>query len=106
MSYQVVVPLVLAQTQDGQTHHVYQGGVIQWLSDEQAEHFLAEGLVVKVDDAPADDDDGRPAKSAKNADLVEWLVANVSKDDGSDYTAEELGTLTKAELWAIIDSVE
>ena len=109
--YQVVAPLVIAKDQEGRPYHVYAGGVIQWLSDEQAAHLLGTGLVVEFggDETPADSDDGglkKPAANTKKDDLVEWIVANVSKDDGSDYTTVELNGLTKDHLWAIIDSVE
>lgn len=109
MSYQVVAPLVLARDKEGKTHHVYQGGVIDWLSDDQAEHFIGTGLVVELDAPDAvdeDEGDGKPPANATNADLVEWIVANVVKDDGSDYTAEELQGVKKADLRAIVDSVE
>lgn len=115
MSYQVVAPLVIAKDRDGRPHHVYEGGVIQWLSDEQAKHFLGTGLVVKFgDSAPAQDepaDDGdtsadKPPSTAKKEVLVAWLVENAAKEDGSDYTADELYELTKAQLSELIDSVE
>lgn len=109
-SYKVVAPLVLARDKEDRTHHVYEGGVIDWLSDEQRDHFLDSGLVVEVNADPDDEDeDGgveKPNRQANKADLVAWLVANVSKDDGSDYTTEELDALTKDQLWALIDSVE
>lgn len=117
MTYRVTAPLVLAVDEGGHTHHVYEGGVIEWLSDEQAEHFLSEGLAVKLGDAapvelvdPDTVDSGdpgdKPAANAKKAELVEWLVDNALKEDGSDYTADELGSLKVAELRALVDSVE
>ncbi|MGB3484017.1 MAG: hypothetical protein WBB07_17600 [Mycobacterium sp.] len=113
MSYQVVAPLVIAKDQGGRPHHVYEGGVVQWLSDEQASHFLNTGLVVKFGADAADVDDeaaaagGKPAEDATNKELIAWIVANVEKEDGSDYTADELGPpLKKADLRAIVDSVE
>lgn len=106
MSYQVVAPLVLAQDQSGATHHVYQGGIIQWLSDEQAEHFLAEELVVEIgDEDPVTKDGAKPPKNAGKPVLVDWVVANVVKDDGAEYTEAEAGDLTKPQLWAIVDSI-
>jgi hypothetical protein len=48
MSYLVTAPLVIAKDQAGKLHHVYEGGVIPWLSDDQAEHFVSTGLVKKV----------------------------------------------------------
>lgn len=108
MSYRVTAPLVIAKDQDGRPYHVYEGGIIQWLSDEQAEHLLGTGLVVEVGASESDsDDDGKPAADATNKELIAWLVANALKPDGSDYTAEELGPpLKKADLRALVDSVE
>lgn len=112
MTYRVVAPLVLAQDQEGHTHHFYAGEVIPWLSDGQAAHFLESGLVVDVA-SPADTadplqepGDGKPAANATKPLLVAWLVSNAVKDDGSDYTDGELGTLNKAALWELINAVE
>jgi hypothetical protein len=108
MAFTVTAPLVLAKDQGGQTHHVYQGGVIHYLSDEQREHFLAEHLVEETDeadDAP-DDGDDKPSKAAKKDELVAWVAERVAKDDGSDYTVEELEAMKVPELRAIVDSVE
>ena len=111
MTYRVTAPLVLAVDEGGHTHHVYEGGVIEWLSEAQAEHFLAEGLAVKVGDTtpvvddPGEDGDGPPA-NAKKSELVAWLVDNAIKEDGSDYTADELSVLKVAELRDLVDSVE
>ncbi len=111
MTYRVTAPLVLAVDEGGHTHHVYEGGVIEWLSEAQAEHFLAEGLAVKVGDTtpvvddPGEGGDGPPA-NAKKAELVAWLVDNAIKEDGSDYTADELSVLKVAELRDLVDSVE
>lgn len=114
MSYQVVAPLVIAKDQAGKLQYVYEGGVIPWLSDEQAEHFLSSGLVVETDrgvggsdpaEAAGDDEGGRPASNANKATLIAWLVANAVKEDGSEYTADELDDLTKADLWDLINAV-
>ena len=43
--YRVTAPLVLAVTQDGRFQHVYAGGVVDWLSEEQAAYFTVEHLV-------------------------------------------------------------
>lgn len=96
MSYQVVAPLVIAKDQDGRPHHVYQNGVIQWLSDEQAEHFLSTGLVVEFGSAEVDADaeDDRPAKSAAKAEWVEFAVAK-------GYNRDEVEALSKAEIQAL-----
>lgn len=101
MSYTVTAPLVLAVDEGGQTHHVYKGGVIEWLSDEQAQHFLAEGLVADGKHGSDDsDDDGKPAKVATKAVLVDWLMAH------GDYDRAELEDQTKDELWALIEATD
>ena len=95
MGYTVTAPLVLAIDQDGHTHHVYQGGFIEWLSDEQAAHFLREGLVKEGDD-DGGSDDGPPAKTAPKADWVAFAVA-------SGYDEAEADSMTKADLQALFD---
>lgn len=124
MGYVVTAPLVLAVDEDGRTHHVYEGGIIEWLSDEQAEHFLREGLVVEsgqlqADPVPAEEPgeavgdpgpdgdasqpasgDVRPAQVATKDVLVEWLMAH------GDYDRAELEAQTKDELWALIDATD
>lgn len=105
---------VVAKDRDGRNHHHYEGDVITWLSEEQAEHFLASDLVEETDaGVGGSDPDGEPVEGAKppadatNKELIDWIVANVAKEDGSDYTADELGPpLKKADLRAIVDSVE
>lgn len=95
MSYQVVAPLVIAKDQEGRLHHVYEGGIISWLSDEQAEHFVDSGLVVEVGSS-GEAEDGPPAKSASKAEWVEYAVA-----DG--YDRAEVEEMTKAEIQALFD---
>lgn len=101
----MIAPCVIAKDQEGKNHHRYEGDVIAWLSDEQAEHFIVSELVTEI--GTAADDAGKPDANATNAELIAWIVDNVAKEDGSDYTAEELGSpLKKADLRAIVDSVE
>lgn len=97
MSYKVVAPLVLAKDEEGHVHHVYEGGVISWLSDEQAEHFLEAGLVEETSSGSVDsNDDGPPAKSAPKDEWVDYAVA-----DG--YDRDEVEAMTKAEIQALFD---
>lgn len=124
MTYEVVAPLVIAKDRDGRNHHVYEGGRIAWLSDEQAEHLLGTGLVVElgprhavpeVDEEPGDaagdpgpDDAGgapapgdeRPATVATKDVLVDWLLNH------GTYDRAELEAQTKDELWALIDATD
>ena len=48
----------------------------------------------------------KPVLTAKKEVLVAWVAENVAKEDGSDYTVDELNELTKPQLQEIIDSVE
>jgi len=113
VTYKVVAPLVLAVDQGGQTHHVYAGGVIDWLSESQRERFVGEGLVVPTS-APvpppppvgAGEDGIKPHSAATKAELIAWLVENADKPDGSSYTAGALQPQNKDELWQLIDAVE
>lgn len=88
MSYRVTGACVLAKDREGQTHHVYENGLISWLSDEQAKHLLDQKLVEEVDGAA---DDSPPAKTAPKADWVAFAVAK-----GADEAEAE--GLTKQEL--------
>jgi len=111
MSYQVTTPLVLARDKEGKVHERYQGAVIDWLDDDQKRHFLESGLVEEVGNTPADDDEPpaggeKPAAAATNKVLIAWLVENVAKEDGTDYTEAELKPLNKAQLRELVDSVE
>lgn len=114
MSYRVTAPLVLARDKEGKVHERYQDAVIDWLDDDQKRHFLETNLVEEIgapapvevaDDEPVADGEKPPA-DATNKVLIAWLVANVAKEDGSDYTESELKPLNKAALQELIDSVE
>lgn len=96
MAFTVTAPLVLAKDENGQTHHVYQGGVIHYLSDEQRAHFLAEKLVEEVDGDGDSEDDGRPKKTAPKADWVEYAVVK-------DYDRDDIEAMNKADIQALFD---
>lgn len=94
MAYKVTAPLVLAVDAQGHTHHVYQGGLIEWLSDEQREHFLSEGLVEELGDAEFAD---VPDESWTRAAIDDWAA-----EHGIDTTHAG----NKAEALALIDEKE
>ena len=48
MSYRVTAACVIAKDQGGHSHHFYEGSVVPWLSDGQAQHLLDENMVVEV----------------------------------------------------------
>lgn len=109
MSYQVTCPLVLAKDREGKVHERYEGAVIEWLSPEQAEHFVSSGLVKELDGGQAADDDsdgGKLAEDATKAELIAWLVENAVDEDGGDYTESKLQPHNKAQLWDLINAVE
>lgn len=103
MSFKVIAPLVLAKDHEGKTHHVYAGGVIEWLSPEQAAHFLDSELVVKVGGAqpaadPGDDPEpvDKPKQAAPKASWVEYAVNGAPEDER--ISEDEAEAMTKAEL--------
>ncbi|MDN4521360.1 hypothetical protein QYF68_26580 [Mycolicibacterium austroafricanum] len=114
MTFVVDAPLVLARDQAGRVHHCYAGAVIPWLSDEQRKHFLDLNLVHEVGEVQADEErtvalesgGSKPDSEATKPDLIAWVLANVVKDDESEYSEAELKRLTKDDLWALIDGVE
>lgn len=103
MSYKVIAPLVLAKDPEGKTHHRYEGEVIQWLSPEQAQHFLGLGLVIRLGGQPAPEpsDDGqdvldKPKQAAPKASWVEYAVNGAPVDER--ISEDEAEAMTKAEL--------
>jgi hypothetical protein len=113
VSFLVTAPCVIAKDQEGKNHHRYEGDVIAWLSDEQAEHFVSSGLVERTDkgvggsdSVEAEANGDKPPANAKKADLVAWLTANAVKEDGSDYTEAELDAMKVPELRELVDSIE
>lgn len=104
MSYRVTAPLVLAKDREGKTHHVYENGLIEWLSPEQASHLLSMGMVEKVGGAPApvdpdddlDDEPDKPKQAAPKAAWEEYAVERAP--EGQRISQEEAESLTKKEL--------
>jgi hypothetical protein len=46
--WRAVAPLVMAKGLDGRLRQLYRGDVCDWLSDEQARHFLRLGLIERI----------------------------------------------------------
>lgn len=103
MSYRVTAPLVLAKDQSGLIHHVYQGAVIPWLSDEQEKHFLDSGLVEKVGakegpvlaelvtDEPVAEDGDKPLRTASKAAWVDYAVTKgVDREEAEAASKQDL----------------
>jgi hypothetical protein len=88
MSYVVTAPLVLARTPQGKVEHKYQGAVIDWLSDEQRGHFLAENLVEESEGT----EDAVPARTANKGQWVDYAVAahGADRDEAEALTKHEL----------------
>jgi hypothetical protein len=110
MSYLAVVPCVLVKNQGGGVdyHYASVNPFISWLSDEQAERFLAEGFVVKAGDpgsAAVVDGAGdpgapskAPAKPAKTASDEKWVEYGVALGHDRD----ELLALSKPDLLVVL----
>jgi hypothetical protein len=47
--WRVTAACVVAKGQDGRNQHCYGGDTLDWLSDEQAAHFLRCNLVERID---------------------------------------------------------
>lgn len=103
MAYRLTpqTPLVPAKDQQGHIRYHYQHNpIIPWLGDEQREHFLRNGLVEEIVDAPAAPrsdagEDAKPgAKPNKTAPQDKWVDYGVTQ--GHDRA--ELEALSKPEL--------
>lgn len=99
MSYLVISPCVIAKDQEGKVHHRYEGDVISWLSDDQAQHFISSGLVEKTDKGvgggevvdESADDAGKPKHVAPKAEWVDYAVTQgADRDEAEDMTKAEL----------------
>ena len=75
MAYRVTAALVVAKDQMGKNHHVYAGGVVPWLNDQQRDHFLRMNLVEEISDKQAKDEGlpSAPKKPAKTAPQEAWI---------------------------------
>jgi hypothetical protein len=91
-------------------HERYEGAVIDWLNDEQKQHFLEAELVEKIGSAATEpepaDDGGKPGEDAHKPELVEWLVRQRRRRGRQrlheDGAREEQGSAAGS----IIDAVE
>ena len=90
MSYRVTAACVIAKDQGGHSHHFYEGAVVPWLSDAQAQHLLDENMVVEVSGG-AEAAGGPPAKTALKEEWVAWAVSK-----GADEA--EANALNKPDL--------
>lgn len=101
MAYLTIAPLVLVRVPVGGEYRVdyhYQDSVIPKLTDEQAEHFLAQGLVEQIDDVVVDD--GKPKHTAPKAEWVDYVVLSTANSD-APVSREEAEATSKADLVAL-----
>lgn len=98
MSYKVIAPLVLAKDPEGKTHHRYEGEVIQWLSPEQAQHFLGLDLVVEVGKAPAAVAEPAPAGGGDAPEKPKRTAPKAAWAEFAGLSEEETEAMTKAEI--------
>lgn len=95
MTWQAVAPLVLVKNQSGHIDYHYQGSIIPWLSEEQEERFLDEGMVVEVDDADDDAADaagapgGRPRKTASQEAWAAYAVTQGADPDEAKASSRQ-----------------
>lgn len=106
MSYTVTAPLVVAADPEGALKYHYEGALVEYLSAEDAERFLADGMVVDLGDTPTVDDvefegegEGapstvgvRPPKTASKDAWVEYAIAK------HGFTREDAEAASKADL--------
>jgi hypothetical protein len=97
MPYLVTAPLVLVRVPDqiGDGYRVdyhYAGSVVPWLSEEQAEHFEAEGLVAKLAASDVAPELRKPAKTATHEKWVDYVhnVHGVDHGEASKLDKSEL----------------
>jgi hypothetical protein len=89
------VPLVVAKDQQGKNHHHYQGGFgansgpyIEWLNDEQRQHFLRHKLVIEIDGPEASVEVPRPELRADNGAVPELIDECIRKLDEADVPSD------------------
>ncbi len=114
--YVLLAEVFYLRQEDGSRKRYRTGDVVEVLNDEQVERLLRAKAIGSADDLPepepVDDEgegeagDDKPTEDAKKPELVEWVFANVSKADGSDYSKSELNRMNKDELVEIIESVD
>ncbi|AMS02408.1 head-tail connector protein [Gordonia phage Bjanes7] len=110
MSYTVTAALVVAADTEGKLNYHYEGAHIAYLSDEDAERFLADGMVVETADLAdeafiplADDpvdggdpqapagDGARPPKTASKDAWVDFAEAKgMSRAEAEDMSKADL----------------
>ncbi|MGB0971358.1 MAG: hypothetical protein ACPGVG_10395 [Mycobacterium sp.] len=108
--YVLLASALYLRQEDGSRKRYRSGDVVSGLSDEQASRLLtAKAIAVPGREQPAADDDpdagDKPEPDANKPALVAWLLANVVKDDGSEYSEAALNRLSKPKLWELINSV-
>ncbi|QDF17957.1 hypothetical protein SEA_CLARK_8 [Gordonia phage Clark] len=104
MSYEVIAPLVVAGDPEGKLKYHYQGAIVEYLSDEDAERFLEGGMVVDLGDEPVAtaveaDSAGEPAqlgaRPPKTASKEVWVEYAIAKHG---FTREDAEAASKADL--------
>ncbi|WP_431840650.1 hypothetical protein [Gordonia hongkongensis] len=111
MSYEVIAPLVVAGDPEGKLKYHYQGAIVEYLSEEDAERFLDAGMVaesadlaneafIPLADDPADGGDdpvppagdgARPPKTASKDAWVDFAEAKgMSRAEAEDMSKADL----------------
>lgn len=111
--YVLLAEVFYLRQEDGSRKRYRTGDVVDGLNDEQVERLLRAKAIGSADDLePVDDEtdaeveDEKPTGDDAKPVLVEWVLANVAKADGTDYSKSELNRMNKDELVEIIESVD
>jgi cytochrome c oxidase cbb3-type subunit II len=80
-SWFVTAPLLFVRDQRRRLHQAYAGKIVQWLDDEQREHFLRLGLVEQVADesAPVQPRPAPSEISVVNPEIVDEILADLDR---------------------------
>jgi cytochrome c oxidase cbb3-type subunit II len=87
--FRVTAALVCAKGYDGRLTHCYRGTLLDWLNDEQREHFLRMGLVEEITEADLAQSGSLPSRQPQgvggagvldvNPEVVEECVASLDR---------------------------
>lgn len=110
MSYRVTAPLVLVRDEDGKTHHLYEGTVVDFIDAGHAAYLLEQGMLAadgtssgaassaeartvdaEVNDSDPDVDSPRPPHVAAKAKWVDYAVdQGFDRDEAEAMSKEKL----------------
>ncbi|UJL29929.1 hypothetical protein HZU38_05360 [Mycolicibacterium vanbaalenii] len=116
--YVLLASVFYQRQQDGTRKRFRRGETVTGLSENSAHRLLKiraiapASEVANVASEPVEPVSGvesvtpAPGDDATKPDLIAWVLANLVKDDGSEYSEAELRRMNKDDLWALINAVE